>query len=121
MKQNSFSKEERLKKSDLIKKVLDEGILFRGKFVNVYIFKQERYPEIKRAAFTVRKKLHCKKAVLRNRFRRILREAYRKTKNLLSGSYDIVILGVNIKESTKSFIIEEELAYVFKKFSAKSH
>ena len=59
--------------------------------------------------------LYNKKVVLRNRFKRLLREAYRKTKHLLLPGYDIVILATNIKKNTKSSAVEEEIANAFKK------
>ena len=121
MRKNSFSKKERLKKNSLIKEVFKKGILFRGRLFEVYFLKRETGPEAKRVAFTVRKNLYNKKPALRNRFRRILREAYRKTKCLLSGRYDIVILGTHLTKHTKSIVIEQEMTYVFKKCNNEGH
>lgn len=115
MKQNSFLKKEHLKKSEAISRVFDRGIPIRGRFFSIFLLRQEAKPGINRAAFITRRHLYNKKAVLRNRFIRLLREAYRKTKHFLPLGYDIVILATNVKKDTKSAAIERELAHVFKK------
>lgn len=119
MKSHSFTRKEHLKTKDAIKKVFDKGVPSRLKLINIYLLKRETGPCFNRAAFTIKRNLYNKKSVLRNRFRRILREAYRKTKHLLSGGYDIVILGVNLNRKVKSFEVEKEMAHVFKMVSKK--
>nr|MBU1328309.1 ribonuclease P protein component [Candidatus Omnitrophota bacterium] len=114
MSLNSFSRKESLKKNRSIKTVLDNGICHKSKSINVYILKSQGV-DINKAAFICKKVLHQKKAVLRNRVRRILREAYRKTKFILPAGYDIVIVGTKITQDTLSREIERELLDVFKK------
>jgi ribonuclease P protein component len=118
MSLNSFSKKERLKKNDAIKAVLDRGICYRAKSINVYVLKR---PDagINKAAFICKKALHQKKAVLRNRVRRILKEAYRKTRYIFPAGYDIVIIGTKITQTTLSTGIEREIIDVFKKYIKK--
>jgi len=118
MSVNSFSIKERLKKNDAIKAVLDNGVCRKSKSVNVYIFKR---PDagINKAAFICKKVLHQKKSVLRNRVRRILREAYRRTKHILPAGCDIVIIGTRISNDTLSTEIEREIIDVFKKYIKK--
>ena len=118
MNANSFSKKESLKKSSAIKAVLDNGICLRAKSVNVYILKKPG-SGFNKAAFICKKALHQKKSVLRNRVRRILREAYRKTKHILPTEHDIVIVGTRITKHTLSVEIEREVLDVFKKYSKK--
>jgi ribonuclease P protein component len=118
MSLNSFSKKESLKKNRAIKAVLDNGICHRSKSINVYILKRPGI-DINKAAFICKKALHQKKSVLRNRIRRILKEAYRRTKYILPAGYDIVIVGTKIIHSTFSADIERELLDVFKKYSKK--
>ncbi len=118
MNLNSFSRAEHLKKSDDIKAVLDKGVCYKSGPVNVYILKRPD-ADTNKAAFICRKALHQKKTVLRNRIRRILREAYRKTSYFLSEGNDIVIIGTKIIKGTLSTEIERELASVFKKHSKK--
>ena len=114
MKQNSFTREEHLRKNDLIKNVFDRGLPFKGKLISLYILQRDESSKNNRVAFLVKKTLYNKKPVLRNRIRRVLREGYRKTKSLLSGYYDILILATNVRKNTKSTDIEKEIANVFK-------
>jgi len=148
---NSFPLKERLKKNDAIKAVLDNGICYRAKSVNIYILKKtigdgRDRPLLNRAAFICKKSLHQKKAVLRNRIRRMLREAYRKTKHVLPAGLDIVIVATRVNpvreprslmvcadggskppasfsngvnQATLSSGIERELQDVFKKYTGK--
>ena len=115
MGQASFTKKEHLKDASSIRNVFDKGVSSRGRLIKLFLLKRQTNSHINRVAFIVRKDLYNKKIVLRNRFKRLLREAYRKTKHLLPYGYDIVILATNIKKDTKSTLLEEEVANVFKK------
>lgn len=117
MRKNSFTRKEHLKKNDSIKHVFDKGTSFRSRSTHIYLLKRNAGPHVNRVAFLIRKKLYNKKIVLRNRFRRVLKEAYRKAKHFLPAGYDILILATNIKKHTKSYLIEKEMADVFKKYS----
>ncbi len=119
MKKGSFTRKEHLKKNSLIRAVFDKGIPFKAKFITVYILKSKTDTQPNRVAFIIRKRLYDKSSVLRNRFRRVLREAYRSTKHLLSGGHDLIILGATLKKNTKSSAIERELRDVFKKYCKK--
>ena len=70
----SFSREHRLKSSFLIRKTFHDGAKVRGKFVSVFWLS---LPEEKRLRFTVivGSKV-SRKAVLRNRMKRVLRAAF---------------------------------------------
>ncbi|MCX5692218.1 MAG: ribonuclease P protein component [Candidatus Omnitrophica bacterium] len=118
MSANSFSIKERLKKNDAIKAVLDNGVCRKSKSINVYILKRQD-ADINKAAFICKKALHQKKSVLRNRVRRLLKEAYRKTKHIFPAGHDIVIIGTNITKDTLSTEIEREVIDVFKKYTKK--
>lgn len=119
MKKSSFTRKEHLKKNSLIRAVFDKGIPFKAKFITVYILKSKTDTQTNRVAFIIQKRLYDKNSVLRNRFRRVFREAYRSTKHLLSGGHDLIILGATIKKDTKSPVIEKELKDVFKKYCKK--
>lgn len=119
MQKKSFKTKEHLKKNTEITKVFDKGALFKSKLVNIYLFKRDTPSGVNRVAFLLRKGLYNKSTVTRNRFRRILREGYRKTKYILAPGHDIIILAKNITRETRSTIIEQELADVFKKIVKK--
>lgn len=118
MDKKSFSRKERLKKNGAIKAVLDKGICYKSRSINVYIFKRSE-AGINRAAFICKKAVHQKKAVLRNRVRRVLREAYRNTKHIFPAGHDITIIGTRITRNTLSSDIEREILDVFKKHIKK--
>jgi len=120
MKINSFSRKERLKKNSSIRDVLDKGTSFRRKSITVFLLKRkDTESRINRAAFTSRRHLYNKKLVLRNRIRRLLKEAYRKTRFILPSSYDIVILATNVKKGAKATALEKEMRDVFKEYAKK--
>src|SRR4030042_2840160 len=95
---NTFSKRERLRKNTLIRNVFDKGVLYRARSIDLYLLKRDEEPGVNRCAFICRRGLHQKKSVLRNRIRRILREAYRKTKHGLPAGYDIIIIAKSVKK-----------------------
>lgn len=113
-----MSSRERLKKNDDIRRVFDEGVLLKGRLVSVFI-RQETNAHTNRAAFIIKKTLYSKKTVLRNRFRRIIREAYRDSKSLLLPCCDIIILANRLDIKTKSTEVAQELKYAFKKYTEK--
>lgn len=121
MVQHSFARKERLTKNQSIKLVFEKGDFYRHKFISIYIYKPQRESDdVNRAAFIVKRQLCDKKSVLRNRFRRIVAEAYRRTKHFFSGhGCDIIILATHIKKNTKSGEIENELKDAFKKCANK--
>ena len=116
MNKEYFLRKERLKKNDAIKAVLDNGLCCKARSVNVYVLKRP-CADINRAAFICKKALHQKKSVLRNRVRRVIREAYRKTSHILPVGYDIVIVGTRFNKDTGSVEIEREILDVFKKIA----
>ncbi|MFC1621439.1 ribonuclease P protein component [Candidatus Omnitrophota bacterium] len=115
MKKSSFMRREHLKKNLAIKAVFDKGTRLRGKLVTVFLLRRNNDSDVNRVAFVVRKALYNKKPVLRNRYRRVLREAYRKTKEFMPGGHDMIVMATNLTRQTKSTSLEQELIHVFKK------
>ncbi|MFH1853808.1 MAG: ribonuclease P protein component [Candidatus Omnitrophota bacterium] len=115
MKKKPLPRGERLKKNNDISRVFDQGTPFKGRLVSVFMGRGAKV-HTNRAAFVIKKSLYNKKLVLRNRFRRIIREAYRNSKFLLLPGHDIVILANRVDKNTKSTAVEQELKYVFKKY-----
>ncbi|MBU0759856.1 MAG: ribonuclease P protein component [Candidatus Omnitrophica bacterium] len=111
---------ERLKKNSDISRVFDKGIRLKGRLVSVFILR-DASSHTNRAAFIIKKSLYDKKTVLRNRFRRVIREAYRNSKFLLFPGHDIVILSGCLDKNTSSATVEKDLRHVFKQYIEKYH
>lgn len=123
----TFSKEERLKSKKQI-----ELLFQKGKVVHQYPI-QIRYGKAKdesefrlKVAFSVPKR-NFKKAVARNRIKRLLRECYRHQKNELypnfSDSYNFMILYLGKEEPTYHTLfndLEKALSKFIEKTSKKS-
>ncbi|MFH1782024.1 MAG: ribonuclease P protein component [Candidatus Omnitrophota bacterium] len=120
MKRNAFLKEERLRKYDQIKDIFRTGTPIKGRFLKLYIHKRDDGLPKKRVAFVISKRLCNKNSVLRNRYRRLLREAYRLNKHVLNRPLDIVILAQSLQENTRGPEVQKDLENVFKKFIKKS-
>ncbi len=119
MRRCSLKKQELLKKNSQIKRVFDKGKSTRGKLVTIIFLEQNEAPGLNRVAFVPTRNSHRGKIVLKNRYKRVLREAYRQVKKSSPIGYDTVILGTNINKQTKSTEIEKDLTSVFKKISKK--
>jgi len=112
----TFSREERLKKEREFREVFDHGKSLGGSTVAFY-FKPNSlgYP---RAGFIVSKKV-SKKAVERNRARRLMRETFRLNKHRLK-PYDLIfiarkgILGKKLQEVEKDFLSLAKRAGILK-------
>ena len=121
MKTCSFKRNERLKRNEDIKQVFDNGILFKSASLNIYLLKRDTGSRYSRAGFVIKKLLYNKKKVLRNRFRRLLKEAYIKAKHILPEPYDIVILAKKIKKDTPVVVLEREITNGIKKIIKKDN
>jgi len=102
----TFRKEERLCSKKLFEKLFNEGVsflVFPLKIVTIEADFQSRFTA--KAAFAVSKK-NFKKAVKRNRIKRLMREAYRLNKHMLYEAADEKKLAVIF-----IYIAKEELSY----------
>lgn len=91
-----------LKKSEIVRgkkdfqKVYSHGKSYADKNIVLYVLHDEKYNG--KVGFAAGKKLGC--AVVRNRVKRLLREAYRLCKNKISGDCAIILVGrKNLTES----------------------
>lgn len=82
-------KKNRLRKEKDFERVFKQGKGFKESFLALKIIENERVES--RIGFVVPKK-HFKKAVLRNKLKRQLREQIRKRVLGIKGGYDVVIL-----------------------------
>ncbi len=87
MKQQ-FKKEERLHEKKLIGKLFKEGKSFFKFPFKVFYFKLEDAEEYPAKVLISVSKRNFKRAIDRNRIKRLVREAYRKNKGILCGGSD---------------------------------
>ncbi len=106
MKKYTLTKKERLKKNKEFKKVFDNQYVGYGKYM-VLLYKENdlKYPRLG----VIASKKVSKKAVERNRAKRLLREVFRLNKFLMKkGDYILIakknILSANYKEIEEDFI-----------------
>jgi len=83
-----FSKKERLRKRKEFQLVFDKGERFGNNQLKIYALSNGN--TVSRLGLVVGRKFG--NSPRRNRFKRILREAYRLNKNLLSNGVDIVVI-----------------------------
>ena len=82
MKLEGFPKEERVRRSEEFTRILREGKRFRGRFLSAYCLSEDGADgNVNRVGVAAGKRLG--KAVLRNRLKRRIREAYRRNKREL--------------------------------------
>lgn len=116
----TFTKPERLKNDKEISRLFEEGksiTVFPIRLI--YLFSDGDKQEHIKAAFTASKR-NFKKAVDRNRIKRLLRESYRLNKPQLYRSLDTknyIFMFIYIgKEAVKMDIINEKMLQLFDKF-----
>lgn len=107
-------KENRLRKKKDFERVFRQGKGFKERFLALKIIENKRVES--RIGFVVSKK-YSKKAVLRNKFKRQLREQIRKRLKGIKGGYDVVILARGGLEK-KGF---QEMDEVVEKLLSKAH
>ena len=120
---HTFKKEERLKSKKLIEQLFSEGQAETAYPLKLIYFKVKHdgpYPI--QAGFSVMKR-KIKKAVHRNRIKRLLREAYRKHKYLVydqvRASYIFMFLYLDENEE-KYVVLEGKMIDLLKKFISKT-
>lgn len=108
----SFPKKERLRKPDQIRSILKYGSSVRKNGVVLYYLKKDTARE-NRFAVGISKQVF-KRAVDRNRIKRIAREFFRRSKRSFKDDYDLL---VKIKESgnlLESNSLDNNLSGLFK-------
>ncbi len=116
-----FTKTEKLKRRKLIELLFTKGQSVKA-FPLILVYKQVDLPEkvTIQAGFSVPKRNH-KRAVARNRIKRMMREVYRKNKQgfkIQEGSYAFMIIYVG-KTILPYGVMEQHLVKLTEKFNAK--
>lgn len=111
-----FPKSERLQKKREFQKVFDEGRKFTNK--ELHAFAMPNGTDSSRLGLVVGRKVG--NAVRRNRIKRILREAFRLNKGLLSSGVDLVLIPRPGLTSPALSIIEDEFKKLLSKISRTS-
>lgn len=102
-----------LKKNYEFKNVLSKGKFYVGKYVTIYIKKNNKKENYIGIAVSTK----VAKAVKRNKIKRIIRESFRLNKNKLTKGNDIVFMwnkNANIKELS-FYLINKEIIDLFEK------
>ena len=104
----TFKKEERLNSRKVIQDLYDTGKPFNSKCFRVF-WKNASHPETSPAKILISvSKKNFKRAVDRNRIKRLIREAYRKNKKIL---FDALNTGNKKIVFALSYIAKEELTF----------
>ncbi|MCX8058825.1 MAG: ribonuclease P protein component [Spirochaetes bacterium] len=104
-----FNKNEHLRDPILINKLIKNKIKFKGNFLHIYYNKN--YELSSKMAVSVSKK-HGN-SVIRNYYKRIIKEVYRKNKYLLKNNYNFLFVLKNKPNNYKE--IENEILQLFEK------
>ena len=96
------------------KKLFSKGKFFYGKFINMYIIKNNK--DYNKIAIAVSKKQG--KAVVRNRFKRLIKENYREIEYKLAYGYNMLFI-INRNKTTETkkinyYDIKENMLKIFK-------
>lgn len=103
IKNQNFSKKERVKKNSDFTKILGKGEKHKTKEVIIVALRND----LSHSRLGVSVDKQFKGTVMRNKLKRLAREVFRKNKNKLKGNYDIVVLfrnKIEYKELEDSFI-----------------
>jgi len=118
----SYPKKEKLKSQKLIEQLFSEGKSVSAFPLRMVYLKTEFEDDVKFKTGVSTSKRNFKKAVDRNRIKRLLREAYRLNKaayfNNISGSYALMILYIS-KDGTDFDSVETKMKQLLEVFSKK--
>lgn len=118
----SYPKKEKLKSQKLIEQLFSEGKSVSAFPLRMVYLKTEFEDDVKFKTGVSTSKRNFKKAVDRNRIKRLLREAYRLNKaayfNNISGSYALMILYIS-KDGTDFVSVETKMKQLLEVFSKK--
>ena len=109
-----------LKKNEIIRNRKDFERIFKSgtRYSSVHLTLIVHPSSIKKAAFLPQKRL--KNAVLRNRIKRLLREVYRKNKEHLNETKELIFIGRKNVSELGFFELEKEVLTLFRKINGET-
>lgn len=119
----TFSEEERLKKKNLITELFTSGKSASVFPLKMIYLEYDHHSPFKIQAGVSVSKRNFKKAVDRNRIKRLMREAYRKNKNLIYDNEDtkkhIIMFIYQAKNEVSYEVLEDKMTQLIQKFLQK--
>jgi ribonuclease P protein component len=106
--QFSLKRNEIIRKNNDIKNLYSNGNKITGKYVIIYFYKGNK----RKVAFIVSKKLD-KRAVVRNRIKRWLREIYRHGKFQIINNVELLVIARYNILNTEYRLLEDEIEKLF--------
>ncbi|SEF98057.1 ribonuclease P protein component [Caloramator fervidus] len=106
-----MKKEERIRKNKHFRLIYSRGKSYSDDILVVYIFKNKS--NINRLGISVSKKIG--KSVVRNRVKRLIREAFRVNKDKFKVGYDIIFVARSKSAKSNFHEIEKSIFNVLKK------
>ncbi len=115
-KKFTFSKKERLHKTEEFKRVYKEGKVYKSEFLFVFVLAREQIPEIPDVRLGIVIPGKIGKAVKRNKLKRRIREIFRLNKYSIKPGHDIVIMARSKNLTELNFPeLKETILKLFKK------
>ena len=110
-----FRKNERLRKQKEFEEVFKKGTFLKGKFVSIIFLERDS----RKAGFIVSKKV-SKKAVVRNKIKRRLREIYRINKHCIRKNVHVVLIAKKDAANVGFRDFEDDVKKLFEKINFKT-
>jgi ribonuclease P protein component len=110
---NTFIKEEKLRKNAEFRAVYRRGKSFSNYLLVLYVYKNNKNININRAGISVSKKVG--KSVVRSKVKRLISESYRLNKANIQTGYDFVFIARNSSNDKNYLEINKALKNLFKK------
>lgn len=105
-----FKKEEKLRNNREFRRVYDSGKSFANKYLVLFFIENDL--TYNRVGFVTTKKLG--NSVVRNKYRRRLKEAYKKNQSEIKTGYDIILLFRAGAKDIDYWKVESALRHIFK-------
>jgi ribonuclease P protein component len=106
-----MNKDERIKKNSQFRFIYSRGKSYSNDKLVLYIFRNRK--NINRIGLSVSKKVG--NSVVRNRIKRLIREAYRINKTMYKNGYDFIFIARAGVKNAKFIDVEKSVIYLMKK------